>query len=109
MEERKNFMHYIYPIAMLKALPLHVEFFEDDDGSYSVINKEFETHAEGKNFEECRADLISVFRDISKFYFEDIKDWYTSKPELLIYALKVMCSTDKELIQCLVGEHLSDI
>lgn len=108
--EKKQDLFTVSFYALLKAIPIGTEYFTCEDGHVAAVTTSgIITHAEGKDYEGCREDLMKDLREFSQFYIEDFADWYSHNPDLLLYVIKILSSTDEELRECLTGELLKDI
>ena len=88
----------------LEAYKFHIEIFREDDGSYTASVKEIDIICNGPTKEVLIQNVITDLRDYASDYYEEFDYWYSSmnRKEHAPYVMKILLSTDKQLMEALI-------
>ncbi|MBR2208913.1 MAG: hypothetical protein IJ859_08935 [Synergistaceae bacterium] len=92
-------------ISWVKKINLTVEYIKEDDGSISGHIEEFCTLSNAPTIEECETRLIADMRETAELFADNFEQFSAGRPYEVLYALKILYSTDEELKKCLHGKN----
>lgn len=100
MEERK-IPGGLTILAWLKSLPLTGKY-DDSDGKILMSCIEFpEAYSYEGDIDTARKELVKALREWTRAIMPDASWWVKGREEQLPYLLKILISTDEELLTCL--------
>ena len=91
--------------AYLKTLEIDYGYAEEDDGTVSCWSYIPNFTENEPTLQDCLKSLCASLRDRAYEYMSDFDLWVKGCPAELPYIIKILLSSDEELIQCLHGKN----
>ena len=96
-------------IDELKALPFTVNVEKDKDGIYVETEEFSSAYSEEATLEESLQALAKNMKSWGRAVGDDIDRWRKGRENELPYLLKILVSSEEELLACLKSSRLVNI
>lgn len=96
-------------LAKLKALPINYEYAKESDGSFTGWTEELQALANAPEINSLKIALVSCLKDNAKDFSGDYENWKHGREWQIPYLIKILNSTQEELLLCLHGRNYEDI
>ncbi|MBQ6971798.1 MAG: hypothetical protein IJP86_05520 [Synergistaceae bacterium] len=88
-------------IAELKALPFTLNAERDDGGICVHVNEFPDAYDYGDTYDETLGILARSLKDCGRVIGDNVDSWRKGREKQLPYLLKILVSTEEELLECL--------
>ena len=88
-------------IAELKALPFTLNAERDDGGICLQVNEFPDAYDYGATYDETLGELAHSLKDWGRVTGDHVDEWRKGREEQLPYLLKILVSSEGELLECL--------
>ncbi|MBQ7560966.1 MAG: hypothetical protein IJS99_03895 [Synergistaceae bacterium] len=96
-------------IESLKTLQMHYTCELDNNGEWVGSVKELQTLESAESPEALKSVLARALKEDAQAYISDFPRWKNGREWQIPFLLKVLTSTEGELMQCLHGRNLNAI
>lgn len=96
-------------IESLKTLQMHYTCELDNNGEWLGTVKELQTLESAESPAKLKTVLAKALKEDAQAYISDFNRWKKGREWQIPFLLKVLTSTEGELINCLHGQNLNAI
>ncbi len=88
-------------IKELKALPIHIEIIEDDGGVMTLAIEFPEAFEYAKTLDASKKALVHSMKGWAEALSSEFNRWKKGRDNEIPYLLKILVSSEEELLSCL--------
>lgn len=87
----------------VRSLPITYEAVQESDGSFTGRTLEFGDIENAPDIEKLKIKLVKGMKDWARVLADDYINWSRGREVQVPYLVKILFSTEEELLTCLTG------
>ena len=89
----------------VRSLPITYETVQESDGSFTGRTLEFGDIENAPDIEKLKIKLVKGMKDWARVLADDYTNWSRGREVQVPYLVKILFSTEEELLTCLTGKN----